>query len=78
MLLTVASRFKVHDVPETPRRPCSDSAGRLVFSGLILLGPVEDKKLGPGQHLTHGSGVTEQSKVGLLSQHRRRERVASH
>lgn len=23
-----------------------------MFSGLILLGPVEDKKLGPGQHLT--------------------------
>lgn len=23
-----------------------------MFSGLVLLGPVEDKKLGPGQHLT--------------------------
>lgn len=29
-----------------------DSVGRIVFSGLSLLGPVEDKKLGPGQHLT--------------------------
>jgi hypothetical protein len=47
-----------------PCKPCSDSAGKLGFSGLILLGPVEDKKLGPGQRLTGGSGVTEQSKVG--------------
>lgn len=49
----------------------TDSTGKLVFSGLILLGPVEGGMLGPGQRLAAVPGATVERKVGWGSESQR-------